>query len=289
MISQLSGRSIVVTGGTSGIGLAAIKSLSASGAVVIGVGRSKSRIQNALDEIHAETPGAQVRYVLADLASEEQVRTLAKSIRELLESQGFSKLDALVNNAGVYLEKKRMTEDNIEMTFAVNHLAPFILSNMLLSLLQKSGNGRILNVSSYSHYTTPLNLKRIANPHPYLGLLAYKRSKLCNVLFTYALNERYREITSFAVDPGLVNTDIASKGGWGISHWVWRFRREQGTPADVPVRTIVYLISENQIDLSRGYYFKDSQPKLPSVKARKKDLADQLWALSTKLTNTGKA
>jgi NAD(P)-dependent dehydrogenase (short-subunit alcohol dehydrogenase family) len=142
----------------------------------------------------------------------------------------------------------------------------------------------VLTVSSYSHRTTPLNLNRITNPKPYIGLLAYKRSKLCNVLFTHALNNKADGITAFAVDPGLVNTGIASKGSRGLSHWIWRFRRQQGTPAEVPAETILYLSGENQIDILNGVYYKDCQPIDSSPKAKRKDLANELWDLSCELT-----
>jgi len=103
-------------------------------------------------------------------------------------------------------------------------------------------------------------------------------------VFVYELNRHYSDITAIAVDPGLVNTDIASKGSNGISHWVWRSRRKQGTSADVPARTILYLSGEEHIDTSHGYYFKDCKPKMPSRNARRPDLAKKLWALSCQLT-----
>jgi NAD(P)-dependent dehydrogenase (short-subunit alcohol dehydrogenase family) len=139
-------------------------------------------------------------------------------------------------------------------------------------------------VSSYSHFTTPLNLKRIANPFPYFGLLAYKRSKLCNVLFTYEFNRRHPELSAFAVDPGLVNTGIASKGGHGISHLVWKNRRYKGDPPELPAQTLLYLVAEPNIDTSQGYYFKNCTYKEPSKKSRREDLAAELWDLSLELT-----
>jgi len=278
---DLSGRNIIITGATSGIGLAAAKQLVGSGAFVIGVGRSAERNERARNNILSLYPDGNVKYLLADLASQAQVRSLADEIKEILKQNC---IDVLVNNAGVYLEKKQITEDSIEKTFAVNHLAPFLLTHTLIPLLNKAEKGRILTVSSYSHYTTPLCLNRIADPWPYIGLLAYKRSKLCNMLFTYEFNRRYGDITAFAVDPGLVNTAIASKGSTGISHWVWRSRRKQGTSADVPARTILCLSGEEYTDTRHGYYFKDCEPKMPSRNARRPELAKRLWTLSCQLT-----
>lgn len=281
---DLSGMNIVVTGATSGIGLAAVKQFVSSGAFVIGVGRSQERNQKAKEEVLAAFPDGNLDYLLADLASQSQVHSLSEKINNLLIKRGEEHLDVLVNNAGTYLERKHMTEDGIEKTFAVNHLAPFILTYDLLQLLLKAERGRVLAVSSYSHYTTPLCLSRITNPSPYISLMAYKRSKLCDVLFTYAFNRRYEHLQAFAVDPGLVNTSIASKGSQGISHLVWRFRRKQGTPTEVPARTILYLSGEEEIDTSQGYYFKDCHPKAPSIKSRNEYLAERLWSLSCELT-----
>jgi retinol dehydrogenase 12 len=280
---DLSGKNIILTGATSGIGLAAVKLLVGSGAFVIGVGRSEKRNQKAKESVLSMYPDGKLRYLLADLADQREVRGLATQIISLLKKEKQAYIDVLVNNAGAYLEKKQITEDNIEKTFAVNHLAPFLLTHDLLPLLRKSNSGRVLTVSSYSHYTTPLCINRIIDPWPYIGLLAYKRSKLCNVLFVYELNRRYEEITGFAVDPGLVNTAIASKGSDGISHWVWRVRRKQGTPTEVPAKTIRYLCGEQEISLDQGYYFKDCKPKTPSRNARRSDLAAKLWSLSSHL------
>jgi len=286
---ELTGRVVVVTGATSGIGLAAARAFVEKDAFVIGVGRSEDRNEKARETILGDFPNGRVEYFRADLASQAEVRELSKSITSFVAGKGFNHIDVLVNNAGGYLEKKQMTDDGIEKTFAVNHLAAFLLSNKLLPLLSSSDDGRVLTISSYSHFTTPLCLYRIVDPWPYIGLLAYKRSKLCNVLFTYELNRRSKHVTAFAVDPGLVNTSIASKGSKGISHWVWRARRKKGTPPEVPVQTILYLSSDKGIDTSRGYYFKNCTFKQPSQKAIREDLAADLWDLSCRLTGLNQA
>lgn len=284
MGKNLLGRTIVVTGATSGIGFTAAKNLVKHGAFVIGVGRSKERNQTALEAIRKEIPSGHIEYLLADLAIQKGTRELSNNITQLLLQEGFSHLDALVNNAGVYLERKHMTDDGIEKTFAVNHLAQFILTHDLLPLLQASKFGKVLSISSYAHFTTPLNLTRIIDPWPYIGLIAYKRSKLCNVLFCYELNRRYAGVVAFAVDPGLVNTSIASKGSQGISHWVWRKRRLKGHSPEEASKTIEYLIAEDEVDTSKGYYFKDCHSKEPSRKARNPQLAQRLWQRSCELT-----
>ena len=281
---NLSGKTIVVTGATSGIGLAAVQKLVEAGAFVIGVGRSIERNESARKSVLALHPKGKVRYLLADLASIPQIQSLCREIVQSIRDESKNHIDVLINNAGVYLEKQQKTEEGIEKTFAVNHLAPFLLTYNLLPMLQNAKRGRVLVVSSYSHYTTPLCLQRIANPYPYLGLLAYKRSKLCNVLFIYELNRRFAPLQGFAVDPGLVNTSIASKGSQGISHWIWRNKRKKGTSPAVPVKTIQYLCSTKVIDGEKGVYFKNSVPKRPSRNAQRVDLAKDLWDISCQLT-----
>lgn len=193
-------------------------------------------------------------------------------------------MDVQVNNAGVYLAKKTMTSDGIEMTFAVDHLAGFLLTHELWTLLLKSGDTRVITMSSYAHKTTWMNLKRIANPRLYFSLLAYKRAKLCNVLFTRALNRRFPQGKAVAVDPGLVNTGIASKGGKGISSWVWGWRRHQGVSPDVPAKVTLRIAAYTDLDLSLGSYDQSGDPGLPVKNAQHEGLAARLWDLSCRLT-----
>jgi retinol dehydrogenase 12 len=280
----LAGISVVITGATSGIGLAAASRFIQEGAFVIGVGRSTARIDQAMETIKAANPCGQVVFLLADLGDQDQVHELGDQIRSALNQCGYHHLDVLINNAGVYLEKKHLTADGIEMTFAVNHLAPFILSHELFALLQRSKRGRILTITSYSHRITPLMLKRITNPYPYISFLAYKRSKLCNVLFTYEFNRRFKSVEAFAVDPGLVNTQIVFKAENGLFAWFGRRRILKGTSTDVPVTTLLFLSGEDQIETINGYYFKGCRSQTPSSNARRRDLARDLWELSSQLT-----
>lgn len=283
---SLEGKSILITGATSGIGLAAAKNLAKLGAFVIGIGRDPYRNEKAKIEMYSEFSDAKFEYLLADLASQGQVRKLSQEVHDLLGSRGKKSLDVVVNNAGIYLERKQYSEDDIEKTFAVNHLATFLLTHELMDLLENSEQPRVLTVTSYSHRTTPINPRRLANPRPYIGLLAYKRSKLCNVLFTYEFNRRMDgKILAFAVDPGLVNTSIASKGSNGVSDLVWRFRRNQGTSPDLPAKTIAYLSASEEVNTSSGYYFKDCKSFTPSKLARNEQLARDVWELSCKLTS----
>jgi len=308
MGNNLQGKTVVVTGATSGIGLAVAVKMAMAGAFVIGVGRLSVRNDRARASILQAVPDAKVIYLLADLSSQTQVRRLAGEIKTALTKAGYNQLDVLVNNAGVYMIRKAMTEDGIETTFAVNHLAGFLLTYELQDWLVRA-QGRVLTTSSYSHRTTLLCLGRVVDPWPHVGLAAaflgnflpkalipsspspagdaaaqaYKRfSGWCFVLGGLVLAAGLSG-PAFAVDPGLVNTEIASKGGKGLEELVWHRRRLQGTTAEVPARTYLYLAGEPEIDVSKGYYFKDSAPLKPSRQSEKEGLARRLWNLSCRL------
>lgn len=274
----------VVTGATSGIGFALTKHLVEAGAHVIGVGRSDRRNLSAKEKILSEIYDGQLDYLNADLAKPQMIRDLAQNVKNYLDGKGFSKLDILVNNAGVYLESKEKTIEGIEKTFAVNHLAQFRLTYYLQSFLANSSRGIMISVSSYAHFNTPMNLKRIADPRPYIGLLAYKRSKLCNVLFVRELRKKFLGFTAYAIDPGLVNTRIGSKSGKGISDFVWSYRRKNGMTPEKSAKDLFYIITKEDLDPSDGIYFKERKAIQPSKNARNDQLAKRLWDLSCELT-----
>lgn len=277
-------RTAVITGATSGIGFALTKSLVKNGTYVIGVGRSEQRNTIAKEKILSDFPSGQVDYINADLAKLEMVSHLAQEIKQRLEKNNFKHLDALINNAGVYLEKKQLTDGGIEKTFAVNHLAQFQLTHDLLSLLARAKQGKMISVSSYAHFTTPMSLKRIVNPWPYIGLLAYKRSKLCNVLFVRELKKRTDQIIAYSADPGLVNTQIGSKSGEGISSWVWSHHRNDGMAPETAAENLLYILTSEGLDPLGCLYIRDRKQIQPSKNARDDDLAERLWALSCDLT-----
>ena len=212
---DLSTKTYVVTGATSGIGLAVAEALLSGGSAVIGVGRSSQRCREAEQRLQQKYPAAQVSYLVADLAEQREVKHLAEQIRDLLSSREIHTLNGLVNNAGTFTYWFTQTSDGIEMQWAVNHLAPFLLTHELLPLLEQTPLSRVVTVSSGSHYGGRLNWEDPQLRHHYNGLQAYNNTKLCNVLFTAELNRRLGEasnVHAFAADPGLVKTDIGSQG-----------------------------------------------------------------------------
>jgi len=276
---------VVVTGASSGIGYQAALDFARSGATVIGVGRDSQRCEAARQRILADTPNANVTFLVADLAHQNQLRELGAKIRLFLNERTDDKLDVLVNNAGLYMQKRVITEDGVETTFAVNHLAPMLLSYLLLPHLERSENSRVITVSSNSHYNTWFNPKIESRPNFYFSFWAYKVSKLGNILFSRKFNRMWRgkNPQAFAVDPGLVNTEIGLKGTGGLVKAVWRGRQAKGMLAEVPSRTILYVANTEGLDAQGDVYWRDSKPKQPSKAALNNDLAERLWVESCRL------
>lgn len=282
---SMQGKSVVVTGATAGIGLASAVTLARAGALVIGVGRSPQRCAQAAAQIQHSVPGARVHYLVAELSLQREVRRLAEDIHTVLDEEGFTRLDALVNNAGTFSARLDRTDEGIYRALAVNHLAGFLLTNLLLPSLRAAPFGRVVTVSSASHYRAIFNPKRLNQSLFYNGLWAYKITKLMNVLFTYELNRRESgsAVRSFAVDPGLINTEIGLKDRSWVSRLVWDLRRRGGRPPEVPAQTVLYLCAEEALQTSTEYYWRDLAPKNPSRAARRPGLARDLWQASADL------
>lgn len=288
-------RTAVVTGATSGIGLAAAKALAARGIRVIGVGRDPGRAEAAKREVLAAAADAgsdaEAAYVIGELSSTDGVRRLAADLRDRLEADG-GRLDILVHAAGTVSSWHIATSEAYELQFAVNHLAPFLLTHELLPCLRAagaSGQGapRVLLVSSKSHYHTRIRWGDIMMRRHYHCLAAYKQSKLCNVLFAAELARREAvealPVRTYAVDPGLVATSIGLKGTSGIERLVWRLRMRAGTPPDVPGGEIARIATEPAYDARTGRYWFRAREKTPSRTARDPEQAARLWRLSERL------
>jgi NAD(P)-dependent dehydrogenase (short-subunit alcohol dehydrogenase family) len=278
-------RTIVITGATSGIGLAAARAFTQNGDFVLGVGRSDERCSKAIAAIRAEIPGAHVRYLVADLSSQAQVRRLAEDIQAQLTENEMPLLHALINVAGVYSPGFVRTVDEVELTFAVSHLSAFLLTHELLGKLLEAPSGRVITVSSGSHRRTLLDLGYLDRPFPYIGLWAYKVTKLANVLFTIELNRRYAKsnIKAYAIDPGLVNTAIAEKNDSRLTRWVWRSRRKHGVDPEIPAQTILYAAGNEILAHPGEFYWYNSQPGQPSKVSIDPRNGQILWERSNKM------
>lgn len=283
---DLTSKTIVVTGATSGIGRAIAHALARRGAHVIGVGRSQARCTEMAQSIRQANPDARVSFAVADLSSQRQVRHLATDIRALAASEDGGKIDALLNNAASVSSWYTATEDGYELQFAVNHLAPFLLTYELMPLLRIAPAARVITVSSSSHYRTTMRWSDMMYRSRYSCLMAYKQSKLANVLFSAELNRRLgagSSIRAYAVDPGLVNTDIGLKGTGGLEHWVWRRRQAGGVSPEQGAATAIFLASEPSLDHPDAVYWKNCRPTPPSRPAQSPADASRLWAISEQL------
>lgn len=287
MVNTLSGKTFVVSGATSGIGLSSAEILVRQGASVIGIGRSAERCREAERRLHSLNPDSFVRAFVADLSLQSQVRAVAKEIRATLAERGQSSLDGLINNAGTFTYWLALTSEGFETQWAVNYLAPFLLTNELLPLLQAAPTARVVTVSSDSHLGARLNWQDIQLRRHYDGLRAYGQTKLADILFTLELNRRLGEgssVRAFAADPGLVKTDIGLKGTPPLVRWIWKRRRSGGVPAEFSARGIVYLATEPSIQNSTDLYWKDSAPRRASREALNVESARRLWELSEQMS-----
>ncbi len=286
MDAMIKDKTFVITGATSGIGLAAAKLLAEQSAFLIGVGRSAERCAQVESELRFTYPQAQVAYCVADLSLQKQVRMLGADIRAKLAEYQRKYLDGLINNAGTFTYWMTITSEGFEMQWAVNHLAPFLLSHELLPLLQAAPEARVVTVSSGSHYHTRLKWNDIQLRDAYNCLLAYKQTKLANVLFTAEFNRRLgRQSTlrAFAADPGLVNTDMGLKANPRLARWFWALRRRAGVRPEQSARGVVYLATAPSIKDSPDIYWKDCHPKAPNPYALDEKVARRLWNLSEQM------
>lgn len=287
MQTQHHSSTYLVTGATSGIGLAVAEALVRRGAAVIGIGRSLERCQAAERRLRAIAPAVQVNYLLADLSLQREVNRLAEQTIALLAAQGKTALNGLVNNAASFTYWMTLTAEGVEHQWAVNHLAPFLLTHRLLALLRAAPFSRVVTVSSQSHTAGRLNWDDPQLRRRYNGLSAYQNTKLANVLFTLELNRRLGDganVRAFAADPGLVRTDIGIKDTPPLAAWLWRLRRSGGQPPERAAAGIVYLLTEEKLQTSELIYWKDCQPKQPARSALDPQAATRLWGLSARMT-----
>lgn len=272
----------LINGANSGIGFETAKSLCEKGATVILVCRSLEKANKAIDEIKAAIPGASALPAIANLASQADIRLLAAKIHA-----DFPKLDVLINNAGSWFSKVELTEDGIERQWAINHLAPFLLTHLLLPLLVKSNDPRVITVSSDSHFHGKIHFEDVNLLKNYHGLRAYAQSKLANVLFTLELERRKGDlpISTYAVQPGLVKTDIGVKHTISFHAIMWKLRRLGGVSPQKGAETSIYLASDKEVGKRSGKYWDKCQSKLPSKNAKNEVDAAKLWKLSLKMCN----
>ncbi len=273
-------KTIVITGATSGIGFAAAKALAASGARVIGVGRTLDTCKKAQTELLATVPNADITFVQGDLSSQMDVNAVAEQIQTLLAPDG--SLDALINNAGGVRSGYTTTADGYELQFALNHLAGFLLTYRLWDILKKA-KGRVIFTGSNSHKKTRIHWNDVMLSKHYGCLKAYKQSKLCNMLFAKEINRRFEDsgVKAFVVDPGLVNTNIGNKQTAGIVSAFWSLRKKHGDSPEYAAQTYAYLCS--QMPAPYWLYYHACKPANYDKHADNEQDAKRLFELSEQL------
>lgn len=280
-VPDMSGRTVVVTGGNSGIGFETAAALAAAGARVVITARDPDRGHDALERLRDRDPKGSVELVLFDLASLDSVRAGADELLSL------DRIDVLVNNAGLMLSERRQTVDGMEMTFQVNHLGPFLLTVLLLDRLKGSAPARIVNVASTAHKgARSMGFDDLQATGGYRGMAVYSRSKLANVLFTRELARRLEGtgVTANSLHPGTVRTGWAGDGdSQGLMAIGMRIARPFFIGPAKGAETSIYLASSPEVEGVSGRYFVRCRDRTPSRAARDDDAARRLWEVSEEL------
>lgn len=279
-IQNMRGKVCLVTGATAGIGEATALLLAQQGATVVGIGRNPTKNETSIRRITEKTGNPNVEYLLADLSSQQDIRAVAQQFRDR-----YDRLDVLVNNAGATITERKESVDGIEMTFALNHLGYFLLTNLLYDLLEKAHSARIINVASGLHKLGKLDLQDISLEHGYSGGKAYRRSKLANVAFTYELARRIpsQSVTVNAMNPGLVATNVGEATGGIKAKIKGMVDKIAGIPPEEGARTIIYLATSREVCGITGKYFVKENSVPSSRQSYDLALGRQLWELSKNL------
>jgi len=279
MEQTMSGKVVLVTGGTAGIGEVAARELARKGASVVIVGRNPQKTAAVVEKIKAASGNPQVDSLLGDLSLMADVRRIAAEFK-----QRDDRLDVLLNNAGGYFSQRQVTAEGLEYTLALNHLNYFLLTNLLLDVLAATPGARIVNVSSGAHVMARLNFDDLQNEQNYRGWTVYAQSKLMNIYFTYELARRLPAgVTVNALHPGFVATNFGlnNRGplGWGvkISQKLFAISPEKGA------ETSIYLASSPEVEGVSGKYFAHSRMIQSSPVSYDQAAAGRVWEASEKL------
>jgi NAD(P)-dependent dehydrogenase (short-subunit alcohol dehydrogenase family) len=276
----MKGKICMITGANSGIGKATALGLARLGATLVLVCRNQARAEKAIEEIKEETGNESIDLILADLSSQKDIHNLVSEFKKRYNS-----LDVLINNAGVNLSKRTLTNDGIETTFAVNYLAYFMLCNLLLDTLKKSGPARIVNVAS-SVQAKSIDFDDLNRDKHYAQMKAYSESKLAVVLFTYEFANKINGtgVSVNCLHPGYVKTKMIRNFRPFVKyfyHLIGLFMRSPKSGA----KTSIYLASTTEIDGASGKYFKKKKETKSASLSYDDTVAKQLWDVSVKLTN----
>lgn len=278
----MNGKVCLVTGATDGIGKVSARVLAELGAKVIIVGRNPEKSAIVLAELRSISGNENIDLLMADLAVMQEVRDLAEQV-----ISRYDRIDVLLNNAGGYFTKHEITSDGLEMTFALNHMSYFLLTNKLMELLKYSAPARIVNVSSDAHYGVDMEFENLNGEQEYKAWKAYQKSKLANVLFTYELLKKVPgNITVNCLHPGFVATNFGHNNGGFFGPVLKIAQRISAIDPEEGAKTSIFLCSAPEVKGVSGKYFYKCQPKTSSRESRNMDTGKRLWQISSDITST---
>jgi retinol dehydrogenase 12 len=280
-LPAMNGKVVLITGGTDGIGRVTAEKLAQLGAEVVIIGRNPEKVNTTVAAIQEKTGNSLVSSILADLSVQAEVRAAAETFR-----QDHKRLDVLINNAGAIFMSRQTSKDGIEKTFALNHLAYFLLTNLLLDMLIASAPSRIISVSSGAHVAAKARWDDLKDPRSYSGWGAYSASKLANVAFTYELARRLEGtgVTANALHPGFVATQFGRSNG-GILSPIFKLFQIGAITPEKGAETSIYLATSPEVEGVTGKYFDHCKPVASSRASYDEAAARRLWDLSQELTH----
>ena len=292
MNETMKGKVVVITGATSGIGQAAAESLAGMGARIVQVARDRGRGEEALKRLRERAPDIGHSIYYADLLRLSEMKRVASEM-----AHAEPRIDVLINNAGAIFGSRQLTEDGLERTFALNHLAYFVLTHGLRERLVASAPARVVSTSSDAHRTARLDLNDLQSAEAYHrsllqwlpngggGFKVYGRSKLCNILFTRELSRRLAgtAVTANCLHPGFVATRFGDETGGLISFFI-RIAQRFALSPEQGAETLVYLASSPEVDRVTGGYFYKCRPVKPAREAQDDALAQRLWAETARIS-----
>ena len=278
-MSDMNGKTVIITGANQGIGKASAEALGKMGAKLVLVCRSAEKARAAIADV--ERAGAKsVELILGDMGSQADVRRVAEEIKAKHD-----RIDVLLNNAGLLVTSRRDTVDGIEETFAINHLGYFLLTNLLLDVLKKTPNARVVSVSSEAHRGAEMNWDDLQLKSGWGAMKAYTQSKLCNILFTRELARRLEgtRVTANCLHPGVIASGFGHTYGGGFS-FILKLAKPFLITPEKGAATQVYLASSPEVAGATGKYFDKCKEKTPSRAAREEAAPARLWAVSEEMT-----
>jgi NAD(P)-dependent dehydrogenase (short-subunit alcohol dehydrogenase family) len=276
----MTGKTVVITGATSGIGQVAAEALAGMGARIVLVARDRARAEAALARLRVKGPNATHAAYYADLSRLSEMKRVGQEI-----TAAEPRIDVLINNAGAMFGRRLVTEDGLERTFATNHVAYFVLTHLLRRQLQAPA--RIINTASHAHRGNRLNFDDLQATNGYRGFRVYGCSKLANILFTRELARRLEGagVTANSLHPGFVNTRFGDEGPAGFGRSVFQFLKKFALTPEKGAETIIFLASSKECANVSGAYFYKCRAVAPSHAAQDDEAARRLWDATAKLAS----